>query len=84
MEENCRRCLLYEAGEKAADKGVKELLANIDEKEKVSSDVYKKRLILCKQCNFLISGMCLKCGCYVELRAALKNQDCPDFDNRKW
>lgn len=80
----CKKCLLLEAGEKKSFAGVKDYLDTIDNSLKVNDDLYKKRLSLCRECNNLISGMCLKCGCYVEIRAALKNKACPDFDDKKW
>ena len=32
----------------------------------------------------LIAGMCRKCGCYVEVRAALKDSTCPHTEGRMW
>ena len=32
----------------------------------------------------LIAGMCRKCGCYVEVRAALKDSICPHTEGRMW
>lgn len=75
---------MLEAGEKASFESVSDYLAVIDSSLKVDDDEYKRRLSLCKDCNNLISGMCLKCGCYVEIRAALKNKNCPNADNSKW
>lgn len=80
----CKKCLLLEAGEQKSFAGVKDYLDTIENSLKVDDDLYKKRLSLCKECDNLISGMCLKCGCYVEIRAALKNKACPDFDDKKW
>lgn len=80
----CKKCLLLEAGEQKSFAGVKDYLDTIDNSLKVDDDLYKKRLSLCRECDNLISGMCLKCGCYVEIRAALKNKACPDFDDKKW
>lgn len=84
MEHVCKKCLLLEAGENAAYKTVKDYLDTLDDNLKVSPDEYENRLSYCTDCNNLISGMCRKCGCYVEIRAALKNKDCPDYSNRKW
>ncbi|MDE6110918.1 MAG: hypothetical protein K2F65_03260 [Eubacterium sp.] len=84
MEHICKKCLLLEAGEEAAFKTVSDYLDTLDKSLIVDNDLYRKRLSLCKACDYLISGMCRKCGCYVEIRAALKEKDCPDFDNRKW
>lgn len=80
----CKKCLLLEAGEKKAFEGVKAFIETIDESLKVDDDLYEKRLSNCRQCENLISGMCLKCGCYVEIRALLKDKSCPDFNNKMW
>lgn len=82
--QQCKKCLLLEAGETESYKTVTDYLSNLDKSLMVSDDVYKKRLSCCKSCENLISGMCLKCGCYVEIRTALKEKSCPDFNNPKW
>ena len=69
----CKKCLLLEAGENKSYNTIKEDMKN-----------YKLRLEKCKKCDFLISGMCLKCGCYVEVRAALNDKHCADFNNKTW
>ena len=84
MEHICKKCLLLEAGEADAYETVKAYLDNLDASLKANEKLYNKRLSLCRECEFLISGMCRKCGCYVEVRTALKNKSCPDFDNPKW
>ena len=84
MEHICKKCLLLEAGEKASFEGVKSYLETVDDSLKVSREVYEKRLEYCKKCDSLIAGMCIKCGCYCELRAALKNKSCADYDNKRW
>lgn len=84
MTEVCKRCLLNEAGEKKAFETVRDYISNLSEDLKVSDDVYLNRLSHCRECDNLISGMCLKCGCYVEIRAILKDRVCPDYDSRKW
>lgn len=84
MSELCKKCLLLEAGEEAALKSVKDYLDLLSPDEKVSDSVYNERLKKCRNCDFLISGMCRKCGCYVEIRAALKNKECPNADNKLW
>ncbi|MDE5973734.1 MAG: hypothetical protein K2G73_03600 [Eubacterium sp.] len=80
----CKKCLLLEAGEKKSFVGVKDYIDTLDNSLKVNDDLYEKRLSLCKECDNLISGMCLKCGCYVEIRAIFRNKSCPDFDDKKW
>lgn len=84
MDNSCKRCLLFEAGQNVTLKEITDYLKTVDKSEKVNEDEYARRLSFCKKCDNLISGMCLKCGCYVEVRAALKNKNCPDFDSRKW
>lgn len=80
----CKKCLLLEAGERATLKSVKDYLELLSPEEKVSESIYNDRLEKCRNCDFLISGMCRKCGCYVEIRAALKNKECPNADNKLW
>lgn len=82
--EKCKRCLLLEAGEQASYKTVSDYINNLDDDLKVSSQEYKHRLSLCKKCECLIAGMCRKYGCYVEIRAVLKDKSCPNFDNKMW
>ena len=84
MYHKCKKCLLLEAGERKSYQTVKDYLNNLDSSLIFNDKEYNKRLSKCKNCEYLISGMCLKCGCYVEIRAALKNKNCPDFDDRKW
>ena len=38
---------------------------------------YERRLSLCKGCDRLNAGTCNACGCYVELRAFMKESECP-------
>ena len=80
----CKKCLLLEAGEEKSFIGVIDYIDTIDNSLKVNDDLYLKRLSFCKECDNLISGMCLKCGCYVEIRAVFRNKSCPDFDDKKW
>ncbi len=56
----------------------------LSENEKADEKLYSKRLNECKDCEKLISGGCMKCGCYVEFKAAFTKQKCPDVKNRKW
>ena len=41
-------------------------IANLSPEDKVSDEEYEQRLMICRQCSHLLSGMCGKCGCYVE------------------
>jgi predicted Zn-ribbon and HTH transcriptional regulator len=84
MHHDCKRCLLLEAGEDVTYDEIMAYVATIDINELATDDVIDNRLDKCKSCDYLISGMCRKCGCYVEVRARMKNSSCPDFDDRKW
>jgi hypothetical protein len=79
----CYKCLLEDLNEDDILKSVKEMIDSIPEENRTAPDEYKRRLDICKTCESLISGTCVKCGCYVELRAAGKTRTCPDTKN-KW
>ncbi len=80
----CRRCLLREAAEEDVFEAVKAGIARIPEKDRTDEALYGQRLELCRSCDFLLSGVCMKCGCYVELRAAFKKNKCPDVRGKRW
>ncbi len=84
MTHPCKKCLLYEAGEKVTYDEIMSYVSTLDKNDLVSEDLYCERISKCKKCDFLISGMCRKCGCYVEIRARLKNTDCPNYDKKLW
>lgn len=75
--EKCKKCLLLEAGESVTYEQINAYLASV-RSELTDEKTAEKRLEFCKSCDNLISGMCLKCGCYVEVRARLKNGSCPE------
>ena len=45
--------------------------------EEYLKKLYEDRLAVCKECNYLNEGMCGACGCFVELRAVIRNNVCP-------
>ena len=53
----------------------------IKDADRSSERSYKERLNICRECEKLNAGTCLSCGCYVEIRAAMKRSACP---NGKW
>lgn len=75
---------MYEAGEKVTYNEIMAYVSTLDKTDLVDDKLLEYRLSRCKKCDFLISGMCRKCGCYVEVRARLKKENCPNFDNIKW
>ena len=72
----CKRCLLREMSE-GFFRSLREYIENIDPDIRASESLYENRLDVCRSCEMLMQGMCRKCGCYVELRAAVKKNVCP-------
>ncbi|MBO5057160.1 MAG: hypothetical protein J6C64_12510 [Lachnospiraceae bacterium] len=52
-------------------------ISNLDETIKTNQPLYEKRLMICKNCDLLTDGMCKACGCFVEMRAAIRKNSCP-------
>ena len=78
----CKRCLLHEmAGKNDVIAQVEKTKELLSDDERTTDKEYSKRLKLCKECDKLIDATCLKCGCYVEIRALSKNAHCPA---KKW
>ena len=79
----CRRCLLDELFEEKEYKHLQDYIEHLDKDIKTEEVEYKRRLDLCKECDNLINGMCKICGCFVEIRAAVKKNYCPDIE-KQW
>lgn len=77
----CLKCLLREMDEEAYKKQLYHYIEMLDTDIKTESQSYEKRLLVCKSCDCLEAGTCLACGCYVELRAAVRKSRCP---YKKW
>ena len=80
----CKRCLLLESAEEDTLALIREKITAIPAADKADDTLYQARLAACKTCDHLLSGVCVKCGCYVELRAAFSGQKCPDAKHKKW
>lgn len=78
----CRKCLLRESSEAEYFQQLKAYIAGLDAADRVSQEVYERRLHICGSCENLTRGMCRLCGCYVELRAALRVRKCPALPSR--
>ena len=79
----CRRCLLEEIGEAELLRSLEELKNAMSEEERAEDSEYARRLGICKECDELNNGTCMKCGCYVEFRALKKRMRCP-HEKTKW
>ena len=73
----CRRCLIYRDADEAAKKSFDMLINGIPDNERSTAGLYDGRLAVCESCEFLNAGTCRACGCFVELRAAMKASGCP-------
>lgn len=76
----CKKCLLDKVMSEAEYIHMKEYIGAIDNHIRTDEHEYKRRLELCTNCEKLINGMCKSCGCYVEIRAAVKKNYCPDVE----
>ena len=80
----CKKCLLQEGqSEEEYFIDLEKYIANLEDHVRVSQEEYEKRLALCGQCDKLVNRMCRLCGCFVELRCALKVRHCAD-GKKKW
>ena len=78
----CRKCLTRDMiGQEEYFRSLHDYIENLDLDIKAVEPLYEERLGICRECDMLFQGMCRKCGCYVELRAAVKKNTCPD---KKW
>ncbi len=79
----CTRCLLEEAGKGDIYAMVQRCIAKLPENQRTAPQEYERRLKLCGECEHISGGTCLKCGCYVQLRAAKAEAHCP-LKKRAW
>lgn len=74
----CKRCLTRELmGQEKTYETIQRYIEELEPERRAETVEYERRLGLCKECERLTEGMCMACGCYVELRAAKKEQNCP-------
>lgn len=79
---DCKRCLLREMAESEEYfRSLQDYIENMDPDIKADAALYERRLAVCKECDMLLQGMCRKCGCYVELKAAAAGNACP---GKRW
>ena len=84
-DRTCKRCLTRELADQAKEfQNIRDYIDNLDVDIKSPDELYEERLSICKECDMLLAGMCRKCGCYVEFRAAFKNTKCPNVKDRRW
>lgn len=76
----CKKCLLRDLAVED-QKNIQKYIEVIKEQDRTEKAVYEKRLAICLKCEKLQEATCQACGCYVEIRAALKQGRCP---YKKW
>src|SRR5262245_23885988 len=45
--------------------------------QSVTPDEYRNRLTICQSCPERSDNMCLKCGCYLPIKATVRAAECP-------
>ena len=68
---------MYKEADGAREKALDMLINGIAKNEKSADSLCDERLSVCEKCDYLLSGTCRACGCFVELRAAMKTSGCP-------
>jgi hypothetical protein len=72
----CRRCLLKDMTDSEYYESVYAYIESLTEDVKTPEDEYQRRIDLCSACAHLVNAMCDQCGCFVEVRAAKRNNSC--------
>lgn len=81
----CRKCLLEELDPEGIYLEIRDMITALPTDKRTDDITYRSRLECCGSCEFLNQGTCVKCGCFVELRAAKKDMHCPEEHSlRKW
>ncbi|WP_180272743.1 DUF6171 family protein [Konateibacter massiliensis] len=72
----CKKCLLLEFPEGEYFKHLYEYIDSLDADIKADETEYDRRLTICVECPDYFQGMCRVCGCFVELRAVIAENEC--------
>jgi len=89
LESKCKSCtqnvkVKEQISQEQIDEAIEKLARN-KSVQFVSSEVYEFRLLQCKNCEYLEFGTtCMKCGCIVQIRAKLKDAQCPISKQNRW
>jgi hypothetical protein len=77
MTKICKRCLLKDLSYEQYEAIILNGLEALPKEDLTDGSESQRRLEVCKECERLNQGTCLACGCFVEIRAALKKGRCP-------
>ena len=73
----CPRCFDNPENNALFLKNAVEYASLLDEDLCVPNEEYERRLLICENCENLTKGVCVKCGCFIIVRARRKNKGCP-------
>ena len=73
----CRKCLLADDVTQAAYATIADYIQSLAPERKADAALYARRLEACRSCEHLYDAMCVKCGCFVEVRCVKKALCCP-------
>ena len=73
----CRKCLEIPVDERELAEMLDRYLETLSLEVRVPPEIYEARLAACADCPHRAGYTCLKCGCYVQARAAKRAAACP-------
>ncbi|MDO5291660.1 MAG: DUF6171 family protein [bacterium] len=73
----CKKCLLSDRNSGKEKEIVYNYIHGLSNKERTPEAEFQKRLSICRECKWLEEATCGACGCFVEVRAAVKKKKCP-------
>lgn len=79
----CRKCLEIPVDERELAETLDRYLETLSPEVRVPTEVYEARLSACADCPHRAIYTCLKCGCYVQARAAKRASACP-AEEQSW
>lgn len=73
----CVRCLIRDISDEQAARIIEEYKMDTAPEDIAPPELYEERLSICRDCKWLNTGVCVKCGAYVEARAYRTGKHCP-------
>lgn len=89
LESKCKSCLEnVDTKRHISQKQINDAIDSLSKNKKIKfvrDEVYEFRLLQCRDCDYLEFGTtCLKCGCFVQIRAKLADAGCPLSKQKRW
>jgi len=76
-QRECRKCLLIDETAGKEKEIVYRYISELPKAERASEQLFLERLEICRICQWRSSATCQACGCFVEVRAAVRKHKCP-------